>query len=168
MHKLDDPAAPQVPEGMRARSMMAAGAREGLRDVVPEDVPISDADVSDSIYYTLFPNFHPWGGYNRIVYRFRPWKNHHDKSLMECYYLTPFKDGQRPPPAAMHLLSEDDDWTQAPELGLLAKVFQQDSFNLPHVQTGLEAAPYDAVTLARYQETKLRHFHHLLNEWVEE
>lgn len=168
MHKLDDPAAPQVPDGVRARSMMAAGAREGLRDVVPAEVPISDADVSDSIYYTLFPNFHPWGGYNRIVYRFRPWKNHHDKSLMECYYLTPFKEGQRPAPAELHLLREEDDWTQAPELGLLAKVFQQDSFNLPHVQTGLEAAQYEEVTLARYQETKLRHFHHLLNEWVGE
>ena len=168
MRKLDDPAAPAVPEGMRARTMMAAGAREGLREVVPESVPISDADVSDSIYYTLFPNFHPWGGYNRIVYRFRPWKNHHDKSLMECYYLTPFKAGERPKPAPMHLLSEEDDWTQAPELGLLAKVFQQDSFNLPHVQTGLEAAPYDEVVLARYQETKLRHFHHLLREWIGE
>ena len=166
MRKLDDPEAAQVPEGMKARTMMASGARDALREFIPEDVPISDADVSDSIYYTLFPNFHPWGGYNRIVYRFRPWKNHHDKSLMECYYLTPFKAGERPAPAPMHLLSEEDDWTQAPELGVLAKVFQQDSFNLPHVQTGLEAAQYDSVTLARYQETKLRHFHHLLNEWV--
>jgi len=166
MRKLDDPEAPEVPEGTRARTMMATGARAALREVVPEDIPISDADVSDSIYYTLFPNFHPWGGYNRIVYRFRPWKNHHDKSLMECYYLSPFKAGERPEPAQMHLLTEDDDWTAAPELGLLAKVFQQDSFNLPHVQTGLEAAPYEEVTLARYQETKLRHFHHLLNEWI--
>ena len=49
---------------------------------------------------------------------------------------------------------------------MLAKVFQQDSFNLPHVQSGLEAAQYDSVTLARYQETKLRHFHQLLNEWI--
>ena len=62
MRKLDDPSAPEVPDGMRARTMMAAGAREALREIVPEEVPISDADVSDSIYYTLFPNFHPWGG----------------------------------------------------------------------------------------------------------
>ena len=49
---------------------------------------------------------------------------------------------------------------------MLAKVFQQDSFNLPHVQTGLEAAQYDEVVLARYQETKLRHFHHILAQWI--
>lgn len=166
MRKLDDPAGPELPGDMRARTFLAAGARAALREVVPEDVPISDADVSDSIYYTLFPNFHPWGGYNRIVYRFRPWQNRHDKSLMECYFLAPFKAGERPPPAPLHMLSEEQDWTEAPELGMLAKVFQQDSFNLPHVQTGLEAAQYDEVVLARYQETKLRHFHHILAQWI--
>ena len=166
MRKLDDPVAPPIPEGTRARSFMAEGARAALREVVPEEVPISDADVSDSIYYTLFPNFHPWGGYNRIVYRFRPWQNRHDKSLMECYYLSPFKAGERPPPAPLHMLTEDQDWTEAPELGMLAKVFQQDTFNLPHVQTGLEAAQYDEVVFARYQETKLRHFHHILGNWI--
>jgi hypothetical protein len=28
------------------------------------------------------------------------------------------------------------------------------------------AAQYDEVFLARYQETKLRHFHHLLAQWL--
>ena len=92
--------------------------------------------VSDSIYYTLFPNFHPWGGYNRIVYRFRPYQNRFDKSIMECYYLSPFA-GERPPPAKIHWLEEEQPWTEAPELGMLAKVFTQDTFNLPQVQTGL-------------------------------
>ena len=26
----------------------------------------------DNFDYTIFPNFHPWGSFNRIVYRFRP------------------------------------------------------------------------------------------------
>jgi phenylpropionate dioxygenase-like ring-hydroxylating dioxygenase large terminal subunit len=167
MRKLDEPALAEVPEGMRARAVMAESARQALREVVGDDIHISDADVSDSIYYTLFPNFHPWGGFNRIVYRFRPWENRFDKSLMECYYLSPFK-GERPAPASMHLLQEDEDWTNAPELGMLAKVFQQDTFNLPNVQRGLMASPYDEVFFARYQESKLRHFHHLLSKWVSE
>lgn len=165
MRKLDDPEGPQVPDGMRARTLLAAGARAALQDVVGTDVAISDAEVSDSIYYTLFPNFHPWGGYNRIVYRFRPWQNRVDRTLMECYFLSPFK-GERPDPAPLHLLGEDQDWTEAPELGMLAKVFQQDTFNLPNVQRGLLAAPYDEIVLARYQESKIRHFHHLLSQWV--
>jgi hypothetical protein len=153
-----------VPEGLTARAMMAAGAREGLKPIVG-DKPVSDAELSDSIYYTLFPNFHPWGGYNRIVYRFRPWQDRHDRSLMECYFLSPFA-GERPPPATLHLLGEDEPWTNAPELGVLAKVFTQDTFNLPNVQLGVEAAQYDEVVFARYQETKLRHFHDLLSRWV--
>jgi phenylpropionate dioxygenase-like ring-hydroxylating dioxygenase large terminal subunit len=165
MRELDAPPNPDVPEGMTARAALAAGSRQALQDIVGDDKVLSDAEVSDSIYYTLFPNFHPWGGYNRIVYRFRPWQNRHDRSLMECYFLSPYA-GERPPPAPFHLLGEDEPWTDAPELGVLAKVFTQDTFNLPNVQLGLEAAQYDEVVFARYQETKLRHFHTLLSEWV--
>jgi phenylpropionate dioxygenase-like ring-hydroxylating dioxygenase large terminal subunit len=165
MRELDGPPSPEVPEGMTARAMMAEGARQGLKEVLGDDAVISDAEVSDSIYYTLFPNFHPWGGYNRIVYRFRPWGDRHDRSLMECYFLSPFQ-GERPPPAEFHFLDEDEPWTNASELGVLAKVFTQDTFNLPNVQRGLEAAQFDEVVFARYQESKLRHFHQLLTEWV--
>ncbi len=166
MRDLDDPPAPRVPPNTTARAMMAAHARASLAPVVGEDVAVSDACVSDSIYYTLFPNFHPWGGYNRIVYRFRPHDNRCDRSVMECYYLSPFA-GERPDPAPMHWLEADEPWTNAPELGMLAKVFTQDTFNLPQVQKGLEAAQYDEVVLANYQETKIRHFHTLLNAWLE-
>lgn len=165
MRKLDDDPAPEVPPGMTARAMMGAGAREAMRAIVGDERSLSDSELLDSIYYTLFPNFHPWGGYNRITYRFRPYGDRHDKCIMECYYMSPFK-GERPPPAPIHWLEEDQDWTEAPELGMLAKVFQQDTFNLPQVQAGLEAAPYEEVVLARYQETKIRHFHTLLNRWI--
>jgi len=165
MRPLDAPPNPALPSGMSARAMLAVGARESLKRIVGADKVLSDAEVQDSIYYTLFPNFHPWGGYNRIVYRFRPWQDRHDRSLMECYYLSPFS-GERPPPAKLHLLGEDEPWTDAAELGLLAKVFTQDTFNLPNVQTGLEAAQFDEVVFARYQETKLRHFHELLSQWI--
>ena len=59
MRELDQDPGPRVPDGMTARAMMAAGARAGLQRVVGEDAVISDAEVADSIYYTLFPNFHP-------------------------------------------------------------------------------------------------------------
>jgi phenylpropionate dioxygenase-like ring-hydroxylating dioxygenase large terminal subunit len=165
MRHADDPPNPDVPDGMTARAMMAAGARAMMQGVVGENEVLSDSELLDSIYYTLFPNFHPWGGYTRIVYRFRPWNHRVDQSLMECYYLSPYA-GDRPAPAPLHLLGEDEPWTEAPELGLLAKVFTQDTFNLPNVQAGLEAQTYDEVVLANYQETKIRHFHKLLSERV--
>ena len=45
--------------------------------------------------------------------------------------------------------------------------FNQDSFNLPKVQKGLASLRKD-ITLANYQETKIRHFHHLLSRYVGE
>ena len=55
----------------------------------------------------------------------------------------------------------------APELGPLAHIFNQDSFNLPKVQRGLHALQKPGVTLANYQETKIRHFHLLLEKWLD-
>ena len=87
-------------------------------------------------------------------------------SIMECMFLDPWDHSQpKPPPAPIHWLGVDDDWTDAPELGMLARVFNQDSFNLPKVQIGLASLRKD-ITLANYQETKIRHFHHLLDQYV--
>jgi phenylpropionate dioxygenase-like ring-hydroxylating dioxygenase large terminal subunit len=162
---LDDPPLLTVPAGETARRVAAASRRDNLRGVLGDDVEqLSDAEMNDSFYFTLFPNFHPWGSYNRIVYRFRPNGTKVSESIMECMFLSPFPPGKRPPPAPVHWLGADDDWTCAPELGSLAKVFNQDTFNLPNVQRGLEASPYEEVIFARYEETKIRHFHMLLEQ----
>ena len=165
MRFLDDAPGPRVPEGSTARALLAAAARKNYQAMMGSEATLSDACALDAIYYTLFPNFHPWGGLNPIVYRFRPYDNRHDKSLMECYYLSPFA-GERPDPAPTHFLDEDEPWTNAPELGSLARVFTQDCYNLPQVQKGLEAAQYKETVLANYQETKIRHFHTLLTDYI--
>ena len=65
------------------------------------------------------------------------------------------------------MLGADDDWCDAPELGMLAKVFNQDIVNMPYVQQGLKSMKVPEVIFANYGETKPRHFHKLLNEWIE-
>ncbi len=155
----------RVPEGMTARQMLAQVTRMQLQGAVPSVNEVSDAELCDSFYYTLFPNFHPWGAYNRIVYRFRPNGNDPHSSIMEVIYLSPFR-GKRPAPAKIHWLGADEDWTQAPELGFLSRVFNQDTGNLFRVQDGLRAAAHSHVTFAQYQETKPRHFHALLEKFV--
>jgi phenylpropionate dioxygenase-like ring-hydroxylating dioxygenase large terminal subunit len=164
---LDEPMMIEVPPGRTARQVAGDLRRRALVPAVGErSLELSDAEMCDSFYYTVFPNLHPWGAYNRIVYRFRPNGDRHDQSIMECIFLAPFT-GERPPPATQRHLGVDDDWTEAPELGLLARVFNQDVFNLPKVQLGLESGAIDRVTFAEYQETKLRHFHQLLEEWID-
>jgi phenylpropionate dioxygenase-like ring-hydroxylating dioxygenase large terminal subunit len=165
---LDEPVAVAVPEGTTARQHIGHLRREGLRPLLGDAADeLTDAEMLDSIYYTVFPNFHPWGAYNRICYRFRPYGDDHTRCIMECMYLSPFV-GERPPAAPIHWLDEDDDWTDAPELGALARVFNQDVYNLPQVQAGLEAAKgvVPTMTFAQYQETKPRHFHMLWEDWV--
>jgi hypothetical protein len=101
------------------------------------------------------------------VYRFRPYRDEHERCVMECLYLAPWPEGEeRPPPAMVTFLTEDDDWTQAEELGFLARVFNQDTFNLPKVQIGLRTMKQPGVTLGLYQEAKIRHFHTLLDDWL--
>ena len=166
---LDEPLMVRVADGDTARRVAGDMRRKGMYDVIgPEAAErLTDAELCDSFYYTLFPNFHPWAAYNRIVYRFRPNGNRHDQSIMECMFLAPYDESQpKPPSAPIHWLGLDDDWTDAWELGLLARVFNQDVFNLPKVQAGLESGAITEVTFANYMETKPRHHHQLLSEWI--
>ncbi|MFM7536393.1 MAG: aromatic ring-hydroxylating oxygenase subunit alpha [Acidimicrobiales bacterium] len=128
---------------------------------------VSDAEMIDAIYYSVFPNWSPWGCFNDLFYRFRPNGDDPDSCIFEVMRFPPAPDpANRPRPAAVRHLGVDDDWTLAPELGPTLKVFQQDSLNLPHVQTGLKAQEGQEVIFASYNETKIRHFYLNLFRWM--
>jgi hypothetical protein len=91
----------------------------------------------------------------------------HRRSIMEVFLLAPF-EGERPPPAKMPHLGVDEPWTDASDLGLLGKVFDQDVFNMERVQIGLEMTRKPGVTLAGYREAKVRWFNDSLNRWLEQ
>lgn len=155
-----------IDETQSMRAIAADASRVRWRPAAGDWVDrMSDAEMMDSIDYTVFPNFHPWGAFNRIVYRFRPNGDDHRSSIMECIFLAPFS-GPRPRPAPIHWLEEYESFTDAPELGMLAKVFDQDLFNMPKVQLGLETMRKPGVTLANYQEAKVRWLHTKLDEYL--
>ncbi|MCC5874281.1 MAG: aromatic ring-hydroxylating dioxygenase subunit alpha [Gammaproteobacteria bacterium] len=156
---------PELPDGMSPRAWSAAASRDTLRPDVGDAIDnYSDAEMVDNLDYTLFPNMHPWGAFNRIVYRFRPNGNDHRTCIMECIMMAPFQ-GDRPPPAEILWLKEDETWSSA--LGFLGKVFDQDAFNMPKVQWGLESTYKTGLLPSKYQESKVRWLHHKLTEWVE-
>ena len=155
-----------MPSGRTAREMAAEASRDRWRPAAGDRVnQMSDAEMMDSIDYTVFPNLHPWGAFNRILYRFRPNGDDHRSSIMECIFLAPHGD-EKPEPAPIHWLEEDEPFTNATELGMLGKVFDQDVFNMAKVQRGLETARKPGITLSNYQESKIRWLHQRLTDWV--
>jgi nitrite reductase/ring-hydroxylating ferredoxin subunit len=166
----EDTPLPEVPmdaEPPEVRAAMAAPRREAFRKILGDRMDrVCDAELVDSIYLTVFPNFHPWGSFNQVVYRFRPHGNDPDECIHECMYFAPAPEGERPPAPPIHWLGPDDDWVDAPELGMLAKVFNQDVANLPYVQRGLKTMKQPFVVFGDYGETKIRHFHELLEKWI--
>ncbi len=150
-----------------ARSSMSAAARERWRAAIGDEVDeISDAEFLDHWNYAIYPNFHPWGGYNRIVYRFRPNGDRHDQCIFEVMFLTPYR-GERPKTASCTFVGFGESAAEkAPELSTLALVVDQDCFNMEAVQRGLEAARRPYGTLSTYQEAMIAWRHDLLDEWL--
>ena len=86
---------------------------------------------------------------------------------MEVIILSDYDtSGPRPEPAEMRVLGEDEPWSKAEDqFGGLAGVFEQDMGNMPRVQRGMKAAK-KGVTLGNYQESRVRHLHTKLDEYI--
>jgi phenylpropionate dioxygenase-like ring-hydroxylating dioxygenase large terminal subunit len=136
--------------------------RELLRSMIGDEVEqYSDAEVTDTgTFCDLFPNLHPWSGWARITFRFRPNGDNPDESIMDVLLLAPWPEGKpKPAPAKLRQLGADEPWTLAPELLSLSKIMDQDVGNLPWVQAGLKAKSPPHVWYSSYQEGKIRNFH---------
>uniref|UniRef100_UPI0034E1DF1D aromatic ring-hydroxylating oxygenase subunit alpha n=1 Tax=Mycobacterium sp. OAE908 TaxID=2817899 RepID=UPI0034E1DF1D len=167
--------APELPDGMTARGLLAEVGRQqgngaGGGAVTVAGSPMTVVEATSSIWYNVFPNWFPWSG--PIFYRFRPYGHDPDKCIMECIFMVALPAGtERPPAAAIHWLSEDEDWTAAPELGALAEIFNQDTANIPQIQRGLKSLahgkPTKGITLANYQDVRIRHFHKLIDKYLD-
>ncbi len=159
-----------VPEGATARQVLAERTRRQLADRTGRDYSsITDCEALDAIEYFVFPNFVPWAGYTTpLVYRFRPHGDDHTSAVMDVMLLEPVPlSGPRPPAAPTRHLDAGQRWADAPELGYLGRILDQDTATLARVQSGLESADRPDVTLARYQESRIRHFHATLGEYLE-
>ncbi len=159
----------EVGPGETARGKLAERAREKISRAIGRDMSdLSDTESLDLIEYMLFPNMVPWGGQALpITYRFRPYEDDPERSLMEIMFLfSKAPDGSHPEPAKMTMLGPDQNWCDAPELGSAAMVADQDTDNLRRIQKGLRTTRKPGVTLARYQESRIRHYHETLDAYM--
>ena len=153
-----------------AREATADINREQVESMLGREVPdASDAELIDGWYYNVFPNLMLWGGFGpNMWYRFRPWQDNHEETLMEVGFIARHPKGEpKPTPAPMNFLSIDEPWDKAEELGGLGFVLDQDTTNMAGVQEGLNASFKPGVTLASYQENRIRHFHKTLEDYID-
>ncbi len=155
--------------GETARAKLAARSRRKISRSSGKDMStLSDTESLDLIEYSLFPNMVPWGGQALpICYRFRPLGDDPQHCIMEIMFLfAKAPDGSHPEPAAIHWLGADEPWSNASELGSAAMVADQDTDNLQRIQRGLRASKKPRATFARYQESRIRHFHETLDAYM--
>jgi nitrite reductase/ring-hydroxylating ferredoxin subunit len=161
-------------DGQNPRQFLAGQLRKQLAPMLgPEAAEAAtDCEILDPIAYAVFPNFHPWMAAGpSIVYRFRPNGDDHRSTLMDLIFLSPYPPGtERPKPVPVHYLTQEQDWSDAEELGRMGPVVNQDAKNIPEVQRGLEALQgfRRGLMMSRYQESRIRLFQQTLMEYMDE
>lgn len=158
-----------VPPGSTARRVLADRVRASLQRRTGRDYSeLTDAEALDGIEYFLFPNFMPWAGLlTSFAYRFRPQDHDPGACVIDIMLLQPVPAGEaRPPAARTRYLGPDESWADVPELGAFGRVFNQDGSTFGRIQRGLRASVRPTITLGRYQESRIRHFHATLDAYV--
>ena len=148
------------------------GYRDGLAELTGDDLSqVSDSELNIYWEYFLFPNLMPWigpfGFSGDLCYRFRPNGNDPNASIMEVMMLYPFGTNGHPPAAPMRWLEPDQPWSTVRELGSTGLILDQDDDNFALIQKGLKAGGKPGITLARYQESRIRHYHNTLDAYLQ-
>ncbi len=159
----------EMPDDLTARKYVADMNREIFEQNAGEDfADATMAELEDAILYSLFPNFQIWIGYHgNIVYRFIPNGDDPDSCIFDIMLLFRYPKGsERPPAVPVHVIPADQPFAAAEELGALGPVFDQDDSNMGSVQKGMKASTKGTVSLASYQESRIRHLHQTLDKYV--
>jgi len=146
---------------------------KSMRDILTKSTGVdhskfSTSEIIDAIQYFVFPNFIPWAGYGvPIVYRFRPNGYDPDSSIFEVILLYESSDESAESNPYINWLEPGDSWTKAEELGGLGVLFDQDEAAFKAGQNGLKASSKKGSTFSLYQESRIRHFHKTIDNYIE-
>jgi hypothetical protein len=77
------------------------------------------------------------------------------------------KGTKRPESAEKNILRPDQAFSEAPEIGGLGPVFDQDDGNMASVHKGMITSKKGAVSLGSYQESRIRHMHQTIDKYLD-
>ena len=161
----------EIPEGLTPRQAMGDVRRDYLnRNMDIDAADLTDSEVLDTIQYHVFPNLVIWAGWNSfLAYRFRPNGSDVNSSIMDVMILVP-KNAEGGPESVREptRLTAEQPYVDAPQLGGLGDVFDEDVSNMGAVHKGLKAMKGPGARFASYQEMRLRFFHQTLMSYLEQ
>jgi phenylpropionate dioxygenase-like ring-hydroxylating dioxygenase large terminal subunit len=165
---MDDPNRILLQPGETSGEFIMRAQREGIAKALgPQIEDYHDVHLFAGEMYNVFPNLHPWNGFSRLCYRFRPYKDDPNRSIMDVMLMAPWPDDKpMPPPATPQVIDFGEPILEAKELGQLARIFSQDLANIPYVQTGLKSSQTGYVLLSSLNDAPVRHFHDLYDKWM--
>ena len=159
----------KVPEGGTARRTLTKFMRDLFKNTYDMDtLHLSDSEILDSIQYNLFPNMFLFTGLSLpMIYRFRPLGTDPHSSLFDLVFLAPVpQSGERPAPADIIHLGKDESFTTIKSMDQnMAHIYDQDTGNLKNQQLGFKTSKKPGMTLGNYQESRIRHFHKVIDKY---
>ena len=161
---------PPLAEGQSARAAAAGILRETLGTAWGIDLTgTSTSEMLDSIEYHAFPNMCLFPGVSLpLVYRFRPRGMDHSQTIFDLLLLRPLAPGEVAPfPPDPVKLTVEQGYAEGGMNPGLAHVFDQDTSNLAMQYRGFQASQKPGQTLGNYQESRIRHFHQTLDQYLD-
>ncbi len=165
------PEGTKVPEGRKARSVVAEHLRKSMGEESGIDLSkVSDSEMLDSIEYHLFPNMFLFPGISLpMIYRFRPNGMDPDSAIFDLLFMRALKPGEEPPePPEPFKVDIETSYADAPGVApWLGHIYDQDTGNLERQQKGFKASRGKrGQTLGNYQEIRVRKIHKTLDTYL--
>lgn len=162
-------ARPELKEGERARQVMADMFREMFESASDTDLShVSDTELLDTYSYTFFPNLFLFPGISLpMIYRFRPDARDHRRTIYEVMFMRPKPRSGDFETAEVQVLADHQSFAEAQGMDPgFSRILDQDTDNLHAQQEGLEASAKAGLTLADYQEIRVRHFEQTVDRYM--
>ncbi|MCJ1962368.1 aromatic ring-hydroxylating oxygenase subunit alpha [Novosphingobium mangrovi (ex Hu et al. 2023)] len=162
-------ARPELKEGERARQVMADMFRQMFESASDTDLShVSDTELLDTYSYTFFPNLFLFPGISLpMIYRFRPDARDHRRTIYEVMFMRPKPRSGDFETAEVQVLADHQSFAEAEGMDPgFGRILDQDTDNLHAQQEGLEASAKAGLTLADYQEIRVRHFEQTVDRYM--
>ena len=142
------------------RPAMQAATRASAEAQGIDVSELNDDQLSDDYHYYIFPSLtFNTTAMSFLFFRQRPHATDPNKMLFDLQTYVRMPPGAEAPPRPPHTQHKHGEVS----LGL---VLDQDSYNLPRVQKGMNSRAYPGL-LINYRERRIRHMHKVLDGYLE-